>query len=99
MIAINDQPLTAQQQEKEDARLQKQPADPEFPKKLRKEQKEEEEHINKIVKAMPDAFIFEYDGREDSAQYEQLVRIRFQPNPTFHPTRGDTPVSHGIKCS
>src|SRR5713101_1121307 len=97
LIAINDQPLTAQQQEKEDARLQKQAADPEFPKKLRKEQKEEEEHINKIVKAMPDAFIFEYDGREDSAQYGQLVRIRFKPNPNFNPLNRETQVYHGME--
>lgn len=102
LIAIDDHPLTAQQQEKEDAKLQKLATDPETQKKHRKEQKDQEEHINKIVRAMPDAFIFEYDGRDDSLQdrslqSDQLIRLRFKPDPNFNPPNRETQVYKGME--
>jgi hypothetical protein len=97
LVAMNGKPLPADQVRKEDMHLQKLATDPETKNKHRKEQLEDEERTTKMLQAMPDAFIFRYDGREDSPQYGTLVRLQFKPNPDFNPPSRETQIYRGME--
>ena len=64
VVAYNDQPLNQQQRRDEYGRIERfvnQPAELE---RKRKQEKESAERVNLILKALPDAFLYEYDGTE-----------------------------------
>jgi len=92
-VTINGKPLTPQQRQAEEARLSRLAGNPEALKKKQKSEKEDEEHTTRIMKALPDAFLYEPDGtvvgsREIGKAGDQLVRLTFRPNPKY------TPPSH-----
>ena len=97
LVAMDGKPLAADQIRKEDSHLQKLATDPETKNKHRKEQLEDEERTNKMLQAMADAFIFQYDGTEDSPQYGRLVRLQFKPNPNFDPPSRETQIYRGME--
>jgi len=90
VIAYNDQPLTPQQRKDEDARTERFLKDPAEMRAKQKEERDNRDRINKILKALPDAFLYEYDGFEPgTATYgrkgSELLRLRFRPNPDYDP--------------
>src|SRR5579863_7447683 len=64
IIEQDGQPLTPQQQEAEDARLQNYIRNPEEIARKRRQEKEDAERTMKIVRALPAAFLYEPDGTE-----------------------------------
>jgi hypothetical protein len=89
-IAYNDKPLTPQQEQNEEQRLAGLIGNPQQLERKRKQEKEEADHTLSIVRALPDAFLFEYDGTEDGTptlgrEGVRLVRLKFRPNPTYRP--------------
>lgn len=90
LIAVNDQPLTAEQQKAENDRLAGLVNNPEQLRKKEAREKEDEDRSLRIVKALPDAFRYEYAGTENSAPGigkagDQLVKLKFKPNPSYNP--------------
>ena len=58
--------------------------------------------MQSILKALPDAFLFEYDGTETARpglgkQGDQLLRLRFQPNPKYEPPTRVEQVLTGMR--
>jgi hypothetical protein len=93
LVAINDKPLTPEQLQTEEARLSELANNPEVLKKKQKSEKEDAERETRIMKALPDAFLYEPDGTTVGTQAigkagDQLVRLKFRPNPKY------TPPSH-----
>jgi hypothetical protein len=93
LIAINDKPLTPEQRSAEEARLSELANNPEALKKKQKSEKEDAERETRIMKALPDAFLYEPDVTTVETQTigkagDQLVRLKFRPNPKY------TPPSH-----
>jgi hypothetical protein len=93
LVAINDKPLTPEQRSAEEARLSELANNQEALKKKQKSEKEDEERETRIMKALPDAFLYEPDGTTGGNQTigkagDQLVRLKFRPNPKY------TPPSH-----
>lgn len=89
-IAYNDKPLTPQQLEGEEGRLAGLVRNPQQLDRKRHQEKEEADHTLCIVKALPDAFLFEYDGSIIGTtglgkDGDRLVRLKFRPNPAYHP--------------
>jgi hypothetical protein len=89
-IAYNDKPLTPQQLQGEQGRLAGLLSNPQQLEHKRRQEKEEADHTLSIVKALPDAFLFEYDGSEVGTatlgrEGVRLVRLRFRPNPSYRP--------------
>ena len=89
-IAYNDKPLTPQQLQGEQGRLAGLLSNPQQLEHKRRQEKEEADHTLSIVKALPDAFLFEYDGSEAGTatlgrEGVRLVRLRFRPNPSYRP--------------
>jgi hypothetical protein len=90
VVAVDDRPLNAQEREAERARLQRFIADPEELHRKQKQEHETTERIDRIVKALPDAFLYEYAGTEMGRAGlgnpgDELVRVKFRPNPNYVP--------------
>ena len=89
-IAINDQPLTPEQEQGEIGHLTWLMNDPDQLRKKAAREKEDEERTLRIVKALPDAFLYEYAGTENSEPGmgkpgDSLLRLTFKPNPAYSP--------------
>jgi len=98
VLTNNDQPLSDDQRQKEDGKLQNILKSPEEQAKRRKDQKEDDERTNKMLQAMPEAFIYAYDGTEPAASRAgELVRLTFRPNPDFKPPDRETQVYRGME--
>ena len=90
LIAVNDHPLTPEQRRGEEARLERFMNDSAALKKKAKQEKEDAERVLKIMKALPDAFLYQGDGTEMGTEGvgkpgDELVRLNFRPNPGYSP--------------
>ena len=90
VIANNDKPLTPEQQKAEEAHMAGLMSNSEQLTRKQKSEKEDAERIKRIMKAMPDAFLYEPDGSEIGNQEvgsvaSSLVRLKFRPNPKYNP--------------
>ena len=102
LIAINDQPLSQQQQQEETNHLNWLAGSPEQLRKKRTREKEDAEHTLRIVKALPDAFRYEYAGTESCTPDlgkigDPLVKLEFTPNPAYSPPTRVEQVLEGMK--
>jgi hypothetical protein len=78
-LFINGQPLTTEQRAADEARMKKLVEDAGERAKREKRAKDDEDKLTQMVKAIPDAFIFKYDGAENGQ-----VRLSFFPNPHYN---------------
>jgi hypothetical protein len=82
-LLINGRPLTPEQRSTDELRMKKLVEDPSERAKRDKRTKEDEDKGVQMFKAIPDAFIFKYEGAENGQ-----VRLSFFPNPHYNaPTR------------
>jgi len=89
-IAYDGRPLNPDQRNAEIARNQRFLHDADELRKKRRQEKENEERINRIMRALPDAFLYEYDGSEPGKKSigesgAELTRLSFRPNPKYDP--------------
>lgn len=96
-IAIDGKPLTAEQNAKEDERLKKFANDPEARRKKQQSDKEESQREDLMVKTLPDAFVYTYVGSERGPHGEEVVHLKFRPNPSFNPPNHETQVYLGMQ--
>jgi hypothetical protein len=90
VVANNDQPLNQEQRRAEYGRIERFLQQPSELEKKQAQEKENAERVNLILKALPDAFVYEYDGTETGRPGVgkpgvQLVRLKFRPNPRYDP--------------
>jgi hypothetical protein len=90
VVAYNDHPLNAQQRQQEYARVERFLQNPDELRRKRDLEKQTADRITRIVKALPDAFLYEYDGSEASTPNvgkpgSELLRLKFRPNPRYEP--------------
>jgi hypothetical protein len=102
VIAIDDQALTQEQQQAEAGHLQWLADNPEVLRKKHAREKEDAERSLRIVKALPEAFRYEYAGSETGTANtgkagDSLVRLNFTPNPDYSPPSREEQVLTGMK--
>jgi hypothetical protein len=102
VIAANDRPLSAEQQQAEIGHLQWLIDNPDQLRKKHAHEKEDEDRTMRIVKALPDAFHYEYDGTEvgvagTGEDGVPLVRLKFSPNPSYSPPSRVEQVLEGMQ--
>jgi len=89
LIAVDGHPLTPQQEQVEASHLAWLAENPEQLRKKQAREKEDEERSFRIVKALPDAFRYEYAGAANQETglpaSGPLVRLKFTPNPSYSP--------------
>jgi hypothetical protein len=99
LIAVNGKPPTAEERRKDDERLEKLAHDPQARAAKQKQQKEDEERTTRMVKALPDAFLYQYDGFEPGKNGQQLIRLKFTPSPKYDPPNRELQVYEGMEGS
>jgi hypothetical protein len=102
LIAVNDQPLNDPQRQGETNHLNWLAGSPDQQRKKLAREKEDADRTLRIVKAMPDAFQFEYAGTEmgDATmgrEGSQLMRLKFRPNPSYSPPSRVEQVLSGME--
>lgn len=88
LIAKDSHPLTAEQRQAEISRLNTLATNPDALRRKRAHEKDDADHTVRILKALPDAFRYEYDGAEAGTAAvggvgAHLVRLKFTPNPSY----------------
>ncbi|MFZ0143428.1 MAG: hypothetical protein WAL08_03670 [Candidatus Sulfotelmatobacter sp.] len=101
-IAYNDQPLTREQMQNEENRLAGLASDPELLSRKHSQEQQTADRTLRIVKALPDAFLYDYDGVERGTAYlgkegDRLVRLKFRPNPAYEPPSRVEQVLEGMQ--
>jgi hypothetical protein len=90
IIAYDGKPLTPDQRQAEQARLERFLHNPEELRKKRAQEHDDAERTNRIMRALPDAFLYEYAGEETGSAGigragDPLVKLAFRPNPNYQP--------------
>lgn len=90
VVANNDQPLDQQQRRDEYGRIERFLSQPAELERKRRQEKDNAERVSLILRALPDAFLYEYDGTEAGRPGvgkpgDQLLRLKFHPNPRYDP--------------
>jgi hypothetical protein len=102
LIANDGRPLSPQERSQEEARLANYVQNPQELTKKRKQEKEDADHTMRILKALPDAFVYEPDGTEPGTATlghpgDELVRLKFRPNPKYDPPSRTEQVLTGMQ--
>jgi len=88
VVAYNGQPLSPEQRRAEQARVQRFLNNPDELRKKRAQERENDERSSRIMRALPDAFLYEYAGEETGSPGigrtgDPLVKLKFRPNPRY----------------
>jgi hypothetical protein len=94
IVLFNGEPLSPEQQARQQHRLEKLLSDRDALKNELKDQKSETQRRIKIVRAFPKAFFFDYAGVEKG-----LLRFNFRPDPDFSPKDRETQMYRGMEGS
>jgi len=94
IVLFNGEPLSPEQQEKQQHRLEKLLSDHDAVKNELKDQKSETQRRIRIIKAFPNAFLFDFAGVERG-----LLRFNFRPDPDFSPKDRETQMYRGMEGS
>lgn len=102
LVAIDGKPLTPEQRQAEEARLERLARDREELRKKQKTEREDAERTTRMVKALPEAFLYQRDGVElgrlgIGAPGDELVRLKFRPNPEYNPPSRTEQVLAGMQ--
>jgi len=91
LVAINDKPLTAADEQQEEARLDALVSDP--GKQRRRKQAEDTDagRALKVLRALPSAFVFQYAG-SGMGFTGKVEKFTFRPDPNFSPPDLETQI-------
>lgn len=92
LIATNNEPLSAEQQRREDARIRMLLANAAEIHRERQKQREDTAKQYGMFATFPDAFRYQYAGAEG-----RLIKLRFEPNPQFVPNTRQEEVFHHLE--
>ncbi len=92
-VAFNDRALTPAERQQDDARINRL-LDPEKMSDKAKKQNDDQQHVERILFALPDAFHCEYGV----AHEDRNLRLECSPNPNFSPTNYESQVLQGMKA-
>jgi len=95
LIAVNDKPLDAEAQQAEIDRLNNLAAHPELQEHRRKKEQADDDRANEMLRLLPDAFIYHYEGMVDGPN-GPCYRLSFKPNPNFDPPDREAQVYAGM---
>lgn len=91
LISINDAPLGAEDEQREQARLDQLLRDPGKQRHRKQSQDQDTARALKVLRSLPTAFLYEYAGTAQGPT-GQLEKFRFKPNPDFDPPDLETQV-------
>ena len=96
-LLINGRPLSPEDRKKEDEKLRKFANDPEARRKRREANAADDKRAEVMLTSLPDAFLYTYAGTDHGPNGEELVHLKFKPNPNFTPPNHETAVYQGME--
>jgi hypothetical protein len=91
VLARQGKPLDPAAQKKETERLDNLLRNSAEQARMKQDHEAEEQRLQRLIGAMPEAFIYTYDGTADGN-----LRLSFQPNPAYNPSTYETRVYHAL---
>jgi hypothetical protein len=90
VVGYNGKPLTEQQRQEERARVERFLTNPDELEKKRRQEQVDADRMLRIIRALPDAFLYEYSGEQMGSPGvgktgEPLLALKFRPNPHYDP--------------
>ena len=92
LLEMDGKPLNATQAQAEDDRIRKLLSDPKQFQEQQKDRAQDARQERTLLRMLPEAFLFQYDGTK-----ENLVGLKFTPNPNFHPSDREGAVFHHME--
>ena len=92
LISVNGKPLPEDQRSERQRGLQRLISTPAELKTSQREKDEDQVRSQRLLKTLPDALVFEYGERR-----EDLVELKFKPNPHFRPPSHEAAVVHAME--
>jgi hypothetical protein len=84
LIALNDSPLSAEDEQKEQARLASLLSDPSMQRHRKQSEDEDSARAMKVLRALPNAFVYQSAGA-GTGPAGAVKKFTFKPNPKFDP--------------
>jgi hypothetical protein len=91
VLARQGKPLDAAAQKKETDRLNNLLRNSAEQARMKQDHEAEEQRLERLMGAMPEAFLYTYDGADDGN-----LRLSFKPNPAYNPPTYETRVYHAL---
>src|SRR2546425_7779767 len=92
MVALDGRPLTANEQQQENKRIESLVRNPQEQQRLEQTKRKDAEQCKAFFQMIPNAFTFSYAGREGD-----LIELSYKPNPTFRPSSREARVFHEME--
>lgn len=89
LLAVNGEPLTAAQEQAEEARIQKLLSQPSMQQRQERAQSNDGDQETQLLRMLPNALLYTYAGRDGD-----VVKLTFQPNPKFQASTHEAQVFH-----
>ena len=89
-VAYDGKPLTPEQRQAEELRIDRFIKNPDDLRKKHKQEQDNRERTLRVLRAIPDAFLFDYAGEQPASPGvgkpgEMLTVLKFHPNPNYQP--------------
>lgn len=94
VVSVNGKPPSQAQCRKDSDSLKKLASDAKLQQRQARDEKEQSDRIDTLMAAVPDAFIFKYQGEQQSGQW---IVIKFRPNPGFQPQSHEASLLKGMR--
>ena len=91
MLAIDGQPLNPDQRRQDNAHIDRLLHNPNQQLRFPKAYDENELKLEQLLRVLPEAFLYEYDGFDGG-----LTRLQFRPNPKYNPSTYERRVVHNL---
>ncbi len=91
VLALGGIPLTSDQRQQDNARIGRLLHDTSQQSKLKQQYDDDEQKLETLMRVMPEAFLYDYDGVDGS-----FVRLKFRPDPSYKPPNYEARVVHSL---
>jgi hypothetical protein len=98
LVSVNGRLLTPAERSADDERLTALANNPEEQRRKLQDQKNEEQRMLSLLRALPDALLYENAGTE-LIEGRETIRLKFKPNPSFHTTTRETLIYRATEGS
>ena len=97
LVLKNGQPLPPAQRQREDERLRDLLTNLACLKNFQIQSHNDEARVRRMIKSLPEAFLFQYDGTEKNASGRELIRLKFHPQANLTPRSMELRVLQGME--
>jgi hypothetical protein len=91
LLSVDSREPSPSERKRDDDRLRDLRENPQTQSKLKKDREAEEQKLDNLLRVIPDAFLFEDQGKQGD-----LEKLKFRPNPAYKPATYEEAALHAI---